>query len=178
MNEFEYLKLLGKGTFGKVILVKEKATGRYYAMKILKKEVIVAKVQGAQGWTEGERIGMQGRWSSLGSAFQDEVAHTLTENRVLQNSRHPFLTVSSGGHQSGSCGIGMSGPKWATPTELPLHPHPPQGLHGHPVDRWRGGAGSLPTAVVCRRVCSSDSTEALSRPESLSPQSSETRRPG
>lgn len=67
MNEFEYLKLLGKGTFGKVILVKEKATGRYYAMKILKKEVIVAK---------------------------DEVAHTLTENRVLQNSRHPFLTVS------------------------------------------------------------------------------------
>lgn len=62
MNEFEYLKLLGKGTFGKVILVKEKATGRYYAMKILKKEVIVAKVQGAQGWTEGERIGMQGRW--------------------------------------------------------------------------------------------------------------------
>ncbi|KAF7251505.1 RAC-alpha serine/threonine-protein kinase, partial [Varanus komodoensis] len=66
MNEFEYLKLLGKGTFGKVILVKEKATGRYYAMKILKKEVIVAK---------------------------DEVAHTLTENRVLQNSKHPFLTA-------------------------------------------------------------------------------------
>uniref|UniRef100_V9KF61 non-specific serine/threonine protein kinase n=1 Tax=Callorhinchus milii TaxID=7868 RepID=V9KF61_CALMI len=65
MHNFEYLKLLGKGTFGKVILVKEKATGTYYAMKILKKEVIVAK---------------------------DEVAHTLTENRVLQNSRHPFLT--------------------------------------------------------------------------------------
>lgn len=54
MNEFEYLKLLGKGTFGKVILVKEKATGRYYAMKILKKEVIVAKVRGGQGWREGE----------------------------------------------------------------------------------------------------------------------------
>lgn len=27
--------------------------------------------------------------------FQDEVAHTLTENRVLQNSKHPFLTVRS-----------------------------------------------------------------------------------
>uniref|UniRef100_A0A672M1Q8 non-specific serine/threonine protein kinase n=1 Tax=Sinocyclocheilus grahami TaxID=75366 RepID=A0A672M1Q8_SINGR len=65
MHDFEYLKLLGKGTFGKVILVKEKAMGKYYAMKILKKEVIVAK---------------------------DEVAHTLTENRVLQNSKHPFLT--------------------------------------------------------------------------------------
>ncbi|CAN0248820.1 RAC-alpha serine/threonine-protein kinase-like [Petromyzon marinus] len=65
MNDFDYLKLLGKGTFGKVILVREKATGKYYAMKILKKEVIVAK---------------------------DEVAHTLTENRVLQSCRHPFLT--------------------------------------------------------------------------------------
>lgn len=62
MNEFEYLKLLGKGTFGKVILVKEKATGRYYAMKILKKEVIVAKVQGGQAWREAERSGMQRRW--------------------------------------------------------------------------------------------------------------------
>lgn len=44
MNDFDYLKLLGKGTFGKVILVREKASGTYYAMKILKKEVIIAKV--------------------------------------------------------------------------------------------------------------------------------------
>ncbi|MEE6475280.1 hypothetical protein FKM82_010680, partial [Ascaphus truei] len=68
MNDFDYLKLLGKGTFGKVILVREKASGKYYAMKILKKEVIIAK---------------------------DEVAHTLTESRVLKNTRHPFLTVSN-----------------------------------------------------------------------------------
>uniref|UniRef100_A0AAZ3RVR2 non-specific serine/threonine protein kinase n=2 Tax=Oncorhynchus TaxID=8016 RepID=A0AAZ3RVR2_ONCTS len=68
MNDFDYLKLLGKGTFGKVILVREKANGKYYAMKILKKEVIIAK---------------------------DEVAHTLTESRVLKNTRHPFLTVST-----------------------------------------------------------------------------------
>lgn len=52
MHDFEYLKLLGKGTFGKVILVKEKATGRYYAMKILKKEVIVAKVSRLRGGGE------------------------------------------------------------------------------------------------------------------------------
>ncbi|XP_059362119.1 RAC-beta serine/threonine-protein kinase [Carassius carassius] len=66
MNDFDYLKLLGKGTFGKVILVREKATGMYYAMKILRKEVIIAK---------------------------DEVAHTITESRVLQSTRHPFLTT-------------------------------------------------------------------------------------
>uniref|UniRef100_A0A8C3MWV5 Uncharacterized protein n=1 Tax=Geospiza parvula TaxID=87175 RepID=A0A8C3MWV5_GEOPR len=66
MADFDYLKLLGKGTFGKVILVREKASGRHYAMKILRKEVVIAK---------------------------DEVAHTVTESRVLQSSRHPFLTA-------------------------------------------------------------------------------------
>ena len=30
----------------------------------------------------------------LWHSMQDEVAHTLTENRVLQKSRHPFLTVN------------------------------------------------------------------------------------
>ncbi|TWW74222.1 RAC-beta serine/threonine-protein kinase [Takifugu flavidus] len=26
-------------------------------------------------------------------SLQDEVAHTVTESRVLQNTRHPFLTL-------------------------------------------------------------------------------------
>lgn len=65
LDDFEYLKVLGKGTFGKVILCREKTTGQLYAIKILKKSVIIAK---------------------------EEVVHTLTENRVLQTTRHPFLT--------------------------------------------------------------------------------------
>lgn len=64
LENFEFLKVLGKGTFGKVILCREKATAHLYAIKILKKEVIIAK---------------------------DEVAHTITENRVLRNCSHPFL---------------------------------------------------------------------------------------
>ena len=48
-------------------MCKEKESGQIMAMKILKKDVIVAK---------------------------DEIAHTLTENRVLQMTAHPFLTVS------------------------------------------------------------------------------------
>uniref|UniRef100_A0A1X7UYV0 non-specific serine/threonine protein kinase n=1 Tax=Amphimedon queenslandica TaxID=400682 RepID=A0A1X7UYV0_AMPQE len=65
MEDFEMLKVLGKGTFGKVVLCREKSTDEIFAMKILKKDVIVAK---------------------------DEITHTLTENRVLQSTKHPFLT--------------------------------------------------------------------------------------
>nr|QPL17779.1 protein kinase B isoform c [Bursaphelenchus xylophilus] len=65
LNDFEFLKVLGKGTFGKVVLSRELRTNRLYAIKILKKEVILAK---------------------------DELQHTMTENRVLQRCKHPFLT--------------------------------------------------------------------------------------
>ncbi|VDO92802.1 unnamed protein product [Soboliphyme baturini] len=65
MADFVLLKVLGKGTFGKVILAKERKSDKLFAIKILRKDVIIAK---------------------------DEVAHTLTENRVLQKTNHPFLT--------------------------------------------------------------------------------------
>lgn len=65
LQDFELLKVLGKGTFGKVILCKEKQTGHFFAMKILKKTVLIEK---------------------------EEVNHTRTERRVLQQCLHPFMT--------------------------------------------------------------------------------------
>jgi len=37
LDDFELLKVLGRGSFGKVMQVKKKSNGKVYAMKILKK---------------------------------------------------------------------------------------------------------------------------------------------
>jgi serine/threonine protein kinase len=42
-DDFEVLKLIGKGTFGQVFQVRKKDTKRIYAMKVLSKKVIVQK---------------------------------------------------------------------------------------------------------------------------------------
>jgi len=65
ISHFEMLKVLGKGTFGKVMLAKQKTTQSIFAIKILKKSMVLEK---------------------------DELAHTLTENSVLAKCHHPFLT--------------------------------------------------------------------------------------
>lgn len=73
LADFEMLKVLGKGTFGKVMLGKEIKTGLVYAIKVLKKEVILEK---------------------------EELAHTMTENHVLMSTNHPFLTCLKGSFQT------------------------------------------------------------------------------
>ncbi|KAL8281126.1 hypothetical protein RQP46_006484 [Phenoliferia psychrophenolica] len=65
VNDFDFLRMIGKGTFGRVFQVRKKDTKRIYAMKVLSKREIVAK---------------------------KEVAHTIGERRILQQSSDsPFL---------------------------------------------------------------------------------------
>ncbi|PBP22542.1 cAMP-dependent protein kinase catalytic subunit [Diplocarpon rosae] len=52
-DDFQILKLIGKGTFGQVYQVRKKDTKRIYAMKVLQKKVIVQKKEVAH--TVGER---------------------------------------------------------------------------------------------------------------------------
>nr|WVH01948.1 AGC/Akt protein kinase [Naematelia aurantialba] len=64
-SDFEFLKLIGRGTFGRVFQVRKKDTRRIYAMKVLSKKEIIAK---------------------------KEVAHTIGERKILQRSLEcPFL---------------------------------------------------------------------------------------
>ncbi|KAJ3161927.1 hypothetical protein HDU88_007159 [Geranomyces variabilis] len=62
--DFELLKVVGKGSFGKVLQVRKKDTGRIYAMKVLVKKDIVER---------------------------QEIAHTLSERNVLIQATSPFL---------------------------------------------------------------------------------------
>lgn len=42
-DDFNYIKVIGRGSFGKVYLVKKLDNQKFYAMKILKKEQLVKK---------------------------------------------------------------------------------------------------------------------------------------
>ncbi len=64
LEDFQIMKVLGRGSFGKVCLVQYKPTKEYYAMKSLKKDVLLD---------------------------QDQVESTLLEKKILQTLDHPFL---------------------------------------------------------------------------------------
>ncbi|XP_035779501.1 cAMP-dependent protein kinase catalytic subunit alpha-like isoform X2 [Anopheles albimanus] len=62
-TEYEYLRILGSGAFG-VVLVKRKTNGEFFAMKILSKDKIIR---------------------------QKQLQHTVSEKRILQSVHFPFV---------------------------------------------------------------------------------------
>ncbi|KAE8576526.1 hypothetical protein XENTR_v10004223 [Xenopus tropicalis] len=64
-TDFDFLKVIGKGSFGKVLLAKRKCDNNFYAVKVLQKKTILKK---------------------------KEQNHIMAERNVLlKNLKHPFL---------------------------------------------------------------------------------------
>lgn len=63
-DDFELLTVIGKGSFGKVMQVRKKDDGKIYAMKVLRKDTIIARKQ---------------------------VSHTKSEKNILMKIQHPFI---------------------------------------------------------------------------------------
>lgn len=45
LEDFRIQKMIGKGTFGKVFLVEQEGTGKLYAMKCIRKDIIIENEQ-------------------------------------------------------------------------------------------------------------------------------------
>ena len=64
VNDFKLIKVIGRGTYGKVCLVEYKQTNELYAMKSLKKDILLD---------------------------EDQIESTLLEKKILQSLNYPFL---------------------------------------------------------------------------------------
>ena len=63
-EDFELIKVIGRGSFGKVMMVRKKDSPKIYAMKILRKQAIIDR---------------------------NQVEHTRAEREILEEIDHPFL---------------------------------------------------------------------------------------
>lgn len=64
VEDFQILKVIGRGSFGKVYMVRKKSNDKIYAMKTLKKDFIIRTKQ---------------------------VSNTKIERDIMQQINHPFV---------------------------------------------------------------------------------------
>lgn len=66
LKDFDLLTVIGRGSFGKVMKVRKKDTGEIFAMKVLRKDMVIR---------------------------ENMVNHTKSEKNILQQIKHPFIVT-------------------------------------------------------------------------------------
>lgn len=66
LDDFEILRLVGKGAYGKVHQVRKKDSGQIFAMKVMRKEMLIQT---------------------------NNVSYTMTERNILRNIHHPYIAT-------------------------------------------------------------------------------------
>eukprot|EP00761_Pharyngomonas_kirbyi_P012459 gb/GECH01012486.1/.p1 GENE.gb/GECH01012486.1/~~gb/GECH01012486.1/.p1 ORF type:complete len:482 (+),score=103.06 gb/GECH01012486.1/:1-1446(+) len=66
LKDFDLLTVIGRGSFGKVMKVRKKETGEIFAMKVLRKDMVIR---------------------------ENMVNHTKSEKNILQQIKHPFIVT-------------------------------------------------------------------------------------
>lgn len=74
-SDFHIVKVIGRGSFGKVYLVKHNILGQYYAMKSVKKELVLKTDQ-----LDGIR-----------SKLPSKPNLSTVEREILEKFDHPFI---------------------------------------------------------------------------------------
>ena len=136
VEDFKLLKVIGKGSFGKVLLVRQIQTGKVMAMKVLSKANIVKRRQ---------------------------VEHTRTERKVLSYTRHPFIVTLHYAFQTKDqlyfvldyCGGGelflcVSSAAVYHPCRLCTRARPPACLPLQPLGQGRQVQGECSKVLLCR----------------------------
>jgi serine/threonine protein kinase len=75
-DDFLIVRVIGRGGFGKVYMVKKKSSGKVYAMKVLSKDQIAMKDLALK--TKGKRVSLI-------------IIDMIVEREVMEKIRSPFI---------------------------------------------------------------------------------------
>lgn len=93
LDAFHIICLVGRGGFGKVFLVRHKATGEVYAMKVMDKESLVSRSAVGDAHSERDILAL------LGQHEQEELPFIIRLHVAFQTSQRVYLVMdfASGG---------------------------------------------------------------------------------
>ncbi|XP_043545198.1 serine/threonine-protein kinase Sgk3 isoform X2 [Chiloscyllium plagiosum] len=110
-TDFTFLKLIGKGSFGKVLLAKHKTDGKFYAIKVLHKKVILKKKE-LFFHLQRERCFSEDRARFYAAEMASALGYLHSLNIVYRDLKPENILLDSQGHIAltdfGLCKEGMA----------------------------------------------------------------------